>query len=305
LEIGAGVGRIGCHLTAIAGHYTGTDISANMLKIAREEMGDDANFELVELEEAAPLPFPDDSFDAVFSQAVFIHLDREDCYRYMKEAARVVKPGGRVYFQFYNLLHPEGFNLFEWVSDNTVTKDGKVRGRVHFLTATEVRAYMQGAGLTVDEEESHLENVDQTFEYPLPMLNYDYYLIAVGTVPGKSIAALSPQLKPAPPSDSYCDHYISGFFEKLARVTGQDEELETLRGFLDRLSPVDALCCTHAIERGALEAARRGIDPNLLIPALHRASGTESDLPLSTRMTLEIRAALDAPANPGPTASGE
>ncbi len=304
LEIGAGVGRIGCHLTKIAGHYTGSDISSNMLEIARTEMGDAANVDLVELPEAEPLPFADNSFDAVFSQAVFIHLDREDCYRYMQEAARVTRPGGRVYFQFYNLLHPEGFDLFEWVSANTVTKDGKVRGRVHFLTAPEVRAYMSGAGLTIDETQSHLETVDQRYDYPLPMLNYDYYLIAVGTVPGKPEASLLPTETPLPPSDSYCDHYISGFIEKLARVTSQIEELETLRSFLEQLPPVEALCCTHSIERGALDAARHGVDPNILIPALHRASSIDSNRPLAEKITDEIRAAIVAVTTSAPEGAG-
>lgn len=288
LEIGAGVGRIGCHLTRLAGHYVGADISSNMLEIAAKEMGDATNFDLVELAEAAPLPFPGNTFDAVFSQAVFIHLDREDCYRYMQEAARVLKPGGRVYFQFYNLLHPEGFSLFEWVANYTVTDQGKVRGRVHFLTTDEVRAYMEGAGFVVDESASHLERVDQVYDFPLPMLNYDYYLIAVGSLPGEG-ASLGDVGAVPDPSKAYCAHYISGFFEKLERAAGESEQLATLRGFISSLPHVEALCCTHAIERGALEAARLGVDPNLLVPALHRAHAIEDGSPLADRMTAEIR----------------
>jgi 2-polyprenyl-3-methyl-5-hydroxy-6-metoxy-1,4-benzoquinol methylase len=50
------------------------------------------------------LPFPDASFDVVYSYSVLQHFSKEDARATIAEAARVVKPQGRVLIQMANLL---------------------------------------------------------------------------------------------------------------------------------------------------------------------------------------------------------
>jgi SAM-dependent methyltransferase len=50
------------------------------------------------------LPFPDQTFDVVFSYSVLQHFSKEDAKASIREAARVTRPGGRVLIQLANLL---------------------------------------------------------------------------------------------------------------------------------------------------------------------------------------------------------
>jgi SAM-dependent methyltransferase len=50
------------------------------------------------------LPFPDASFDVVYSYSVLQHFSKDDARASLAEAARVVRPGGRVLIQMANLL---------------------------------------------------------------------------------------------------------------------------------------------------------------------------------------------------------
>ena len=285
LEIGCGVGRLAFHMAGLCGSYVGSDISANMLAIAAENCRSRENVEFVELEETRPLPFPDSSFDAVFSQAVFIHLDREDCYRYMREAFRVLRPGGRAYFQFFNLLHFEGFKLFDWISKYAIGPQGRVRGRIQFATAPEVRAYSKAAGFAIDETRSHLGMLQQHYEHLIPTVNWDYYLILVATRPDVSDsdrAALVPEGQTCPPirfSEEYCRRYRDTFFCKLQRHALSDR-LEIVRKFLAELEPIRCFECIVTIERALLEAIEAGVEPMTIFPALYDTA-TEVDDPLT------------------------
>jgi SAM-dependent methyltransferase len=50
------------------------------------------------------LPFPDASFDVVYSYSVLQHFSKEDARACLREAARVTRPGGTVLIQLANLL---------------------------------------------------------------------------------------------------------------------------------------------------------------------------------------------------------
>jgi len=50
------------------------------------------------------LPFPDGTFDVVFSYSVLQHFSKDDAKASIREAARVTKPGGRVLIQLANLF---------------------------------------------------------------------------------------------------------------------------------------------------------------------------------------------------------
>lgn len=53
--------------------------------------------------DANSIPYPDNSFDVIFSDNVFEHLEEPELV--LKEAARVLKPGGRLMFKTPNRRH--------------------------------------------------------------------------------------------------------------------------------------------------------------------------------------------------------
>src|SRR4051795_2400729 len=98
LEIGAGTGYFSLNLlqTGVVREATCTDISPGMLATLErnaQELG-------LEVEtaacDAAELPFEDESFDLVLGHAVLHHLP--DLNRSFAEFARVLKPGGTLFF---------------------------------------------------------------------------------------------------------------------------------------------------------------------------------------------------------------
>ena len=95
LEIGCGPGRIMRPLSADFAEIHGMDVSDEMIRLAREKLRDIPNAHLHHTG-ASDLPlFPDESFDFVYSYAVFQHIpSREVVLGYLAEARRVLKPGG-------------------------------------------------------------------------------------------------------------------------------------------------------------------------------------------------------------------
>jgi SAM-dependent methyltransferase len=57
------------------------------------------------------LPFPDASFDAVISAYAVDHLDREGAARTLREASRVLRPGGQILLQ---IMNPDWWMRLAW-----------------------------------------------------------------------------------------------------------------------------------------------------------------------------------------------
>jgi cyclopropane fatty-acyl-phospholipid synthase-like methyltransferase len=183
LEIGVGVGRIAQHVAPRCREFHGVDISANMIRVAQERTKDLPNVRLRALDASSLDVFPEATFDRVYCQIVLIHLDREEVFLYLKDAFRVLKPGGRAWFQTNNLLHRSGWACFQGVANEARAQGQANRGRVHFLTAPELRKYVEGAGFSIDEARSHLALTEQEFGFVVPNLQWDHYLIAVANKP--------------------------------------------------------------------------------------------------------------------------
>lgn len=93
LDLACGTGR----MLDLAG--TGLDISPNMIAEARKKHPEKR---LVH-GDATSLPFPDASFDAVFSLHFIMHLNPEPTCAVLNEVHRVLRPGGRFILDFPSL----------------------------------------------------------------------------------------------------------------------------------------------------------------------------------------------------------
>ncbi len=106
LEIGCGLGRICAALSEHFDRVIGVDVDEEMLRQARELVASDRiDFRLGD--GVGLRPVEDDSVDFVTSFTVLQHMpSRELVLDYVREAARVVRPGGVVGLQWNNLPHP-------------------------------------------------------------------------------------------------------------------------------------------------------------------------------------------------------
>jgi SAM-dependent methyltransferase len=100
LEIGCGIGTDGAQFALGGADYVGVDLTEAAAELARE------NFEVRGLQgefvvtDAEQLPFPDDSFDHVYSYGVIHHTPHPD--RVVAEIRRVLRVGGTVTVMLYN-----------------------------------------------------------------------------------------------------------------------------------------------------------------------------------------------------------
>lgn len=105
LDVGCGPGTITVGFAALAhkGSVIGIDISKEVLSNAREALSKgkpastptNLTFQRVDLLAAGGLPFPDNTFDIVFSSQLFPHLPTHSLrIQALREMRRVLKPGG-------------------------------------------------------------------------------------------------------------------------------------------------------------------------------------------------------------------
>jgi SAM-dependent methyltransferase len=102
------------------GHYTGFDIDASMIDWCQDQYADLEDFTFHHLNIHNPLynpggtikssearfPVADASQDFVFMTSVFTHMQLDDVRHYLRETARVLKPGGRSVISWF-VLEPE------------------------------------------------------------------------------------------------------------------------------------------------------------------------------------------------------
>jgi SAM-dependent methyltransferase len=97
LDLGCGLGEKTLILALKGARLTAIDISADLIRLARQRLGVNRAPEAdMVIASAHDLPFEDTSFDAVLGLAVLHHLDLSIVAR---EVARVLKAGGRAVFK--------------------------------------------------------------------------------------------------------------------------------------------------------------------------------------------------------------
>jgi len=113
VEIGCGLGRVGQQLAPLCARWIGCDVSRHMLALARRRLATYPNVELHEISGFDLQPLADESADLVYCTVVFMHLEPWERYGYVLEAARVLRPGGRIFIDNVNLCSDRGWESFE------------------------------------------------------------------------------------------------------------------------------------------------------------------------------------------------
>jgi len=145
VDVGCGSGRLALHLSAVPGlRYLGTDIVEDLLAhAAKLSRRDDWRFVKTD---GVRIPCADDSADFVCFFSVLTHLTHEDSFRYLREARRVLKPGGRIVFSFLE------FHIYShWAVFDLSLNQGAPGDHLNqFISRDGIAAWAHHLGLSVD-----------------------------------------------------------------------------------------------------------------------------------------------------------
>ena len=130
IEIGSGLGRVCLALADRFDRVIGVDVSPEMITRANELAADPrVSYQLGSGSSLQPIP--DESADLVLSFAVFQHIPRVSIIAgYIAEAARVLRPGGVLVFQWNNTP-----GAYRWIARRVL---------LSFLQSTGLRAERHG-----------------------------------------------------------------------------------------------------------------------------------------------------------------
>ena len=105
LDFGAGVGNSIPHVRALLPRacLICLDVSRKSLAVGRRRYPGQADFVVFD---GRVLPFPDDTFDLVFSACVFHHIPHGEHRSLLQELRRVLRPGARCIIFEHNPLNP-------------------------------------------------------------------------------------------------------------------------------------------------------------------------------------------------------
>src|SRR5688572_1460466 len=105
LDLGCGVGSSAAYFHTYFPNstYTGLDTSAASIEEASERKIPHAEFSHYD---GFNIPLPEGSFDVVFVACVMHHIAPDNHGRFLNEARRVLRPGGRLYIFEHNPFNP-------------------------------------------------------------------------------------------------------------------------------------------------------------------------------------------------------
>ncbi len=107
LEAGCGIGTDGARFAGAGARYTGLDFSPSALALARRRFALDGLRGHFVKASVTQLPFPDATFDLVFSHGVIHHIHETEGA--VREFHRVLKPAGTALVMVY---HRHSFNYY-------------------------------------------------------------------------------------------------------------------------------------------------------------------------------------------------
>ena len=111
IDVGCGSGRLAKPLSEyLTGKYIGIDVVPELLQYARNLVNrPEWRFELAQ---GLTIPEEDQKADFVCFFSVFTHLLHEESYVYLREAKRVLKPGGKIALSFLDFQLESHWKIF-------------------------------------------------------------------------------------------------------------------------------------------------------------------------------------------------
>lgn len=146
IDVGCGSGRLAAQLPAyLRGRYLGTDVVPEFVENARRAAGrPDWRFEV---SDGIAIPEGDGRADMVCFFSVFTHLFHEQTYVYLREARRVLKPGGKVVFSFLEFRIADQWRIFEPLLEEAY-KDHPL---IMFMDRDAIRAFAGRLGFAIEK----------------------------------------------------------------------------------------------------------------------------------------------------------
>jgi ubiquinone/menaquinone biosynthesis C-methylase UbiE len=157
LEIGCGLGTDGAQFAEAGADYTGVDLTEAAVDLARKR------FELFDLPgsfqtaDAENLPFPDNSFDVVYSHGVLHHTP--DTQKAIQEVHRVLRPGGQAIVMVYHrgsYNYRVNISVLRRAGAHLLKSETGIR-LVHRLTSEPLESLREHAKLLRTEKDSYLQ----------------------------------------------------------------------------------------------------------------------------------------------------
>ncbi len=96
LDFGCGVGRVTSFLAPFVNYIEGVDLSSQMIDVANRKNSNHHNINFTWLKQA-PLPYPDNNFNKIFTHWVMQHISDSEAIVYFKEFNRTLKKDGMIF----------------------------------------------------------------------------------------------------------------------------------------------------------------------------------------------------------------
>ena len=142
LEIGPGGGRWTAVIQTLARQVYVLDVARRPLEVCRERFKANTNIQYI-LGDGCSIPLGNASVDGIWSYDVFVHISPVDARSYVRDFARVLRPGA------YAVIHHPG----------SASTTERVREHRSDLTDQLVRDFAIKAGLDVVAQTTELVNV--------------------------------------------------------------------------------------------------------------------------------------------------
>jgi SAM-dependent methyltransferase len=146
VDVGCGSGRLAHALAGDGIDYHGTDVVGAFIAHARANAPKHFRFTLCD---GLKIPEDDASADFVTFFSVLTHLHQHESFIYLEDAARALKPGGRIVMSFLEISNPAQWPAFENIVANT--KAGRHQHLDQFFEVAVIETWASRLGLTVEE----------------------------------------------------------------------------------------------------------------------------------------------------------
>ena len=171
VDFGCGWGTFGFELSARVAEVVGIDFSEKSIELCNRRLEADPKENLTFMcADAGDTGLESDSYDVVLAADLFEHLYPEDSMRVVKEAFRILKPGGR-----FSVWTPHRGHILEVLKNRDILIKRDI-SHVDYKSLPRMKRMMETAGFGIERAyyaESHLPGlnvVERLLQGAIPLL---------------------------------------------------------------------------------------------------------------------------------------